>query len=367
MPIAWHSFDLKTGRRGTTVLTSKLGSVRRIIAESTDVTLAVHCWDVEKSAAIPGWDAATLPGAAGLLAVDDDDQILWGGFVGRRRGSIAGPIVNVTVSTLESYFLRRYVADHPVVIKDLADLFADFAGDALTDGPPIVIDCPATGIELGRATATTDDTRVGDLLSEFLALGLEWTVDIEWTDETHSMVRFVLRGRKRLGTASSTPEVTLRMPGNLISGEYVEDYTADHGANDVLATATGEGEERPQSAHHEAVLPTWVRFERRISPAGPTKELPTLDAYAADELSQTWDGLKELSLVARLDDSTSPHVWNIGDDLAVSITTPRFPERIGSDGSVIDGYFAIIRAIGWELDLDGLTITPILVERQEIP
>lgn len=365
----WVSFDLKTGRRGPAVHTRKMGQVSRVVGEPTATTLDVYCWDGALGRAVPGWDAATFPGAAGLLAVDDSDEILWGGYVIRRRSPIDATAVSVTAATLENYFNRRYVEDHPVDPKDSALLFADFVGDAQTDGPPFLVDAPLVGDVREKATLAGDDKRVLDLLQEFMAIndGMEFTVDPEWTDSTHTAVRFRVHGRPRLGRATSTPEVTFNMPGNLLGGEYVEDYSEDHGANDVMAVSSGEGDTRPQSSHATAILPSWAKFEKRITPSTSITEIATLDRHAAAELAQTWDGLKELSLTARLDDTTSPHVWSIGDDVGVSITSPRFPERITSDGSVIDGYSAVVRAIGWSLDLDASTITPILVERQEIP
>lgn len=369
MTARWVSFDLKSGRRGPDVQVKRLGTISRVIGEATSANLEVRCWDAENARAVPGWDAATLPGASGLLAVDDSESILWGGLSIRRRSGIASAWADVTLMSLEHWFVRRYAGDHDDTLADLADLFAGFVADACTtDAPPFVVDCPPTGVMLARSTLATDDLRVGDVLDEFEGVGLEYTVEPEWTDAAHTAVQFVVRARPRLGAASTTPKVVLNYPGNLLDGHYTEDYSEEHGANDVMAVSSGEGEDRPESARKTAVLPTWPRFERRFTPAPAITDTSSLDAHAANELAQTWDGLKELSLTARLNAQTHPNAWEIGDDLGVSISSPRFPERIASDGvTVIDGYTATVRAIGWDIDLDDETIAPRLVEKQEIP
>lgn len=369
MPYRWVSFDLKSGRRGPAVRTSKLGTVSRVIGEATSTTVPVRCWDEENRREIPGWDAATLPGPTGLIAIDDGDQILWGGMSIRRRSGIASPTVDVTLMSFEHWFVRRYVSDHDDTVADLADLFTGFVNDAIaTDAPPFVLDCPATGVMLARSTRSTDDVRVGSILEEFQGVGLEYTVEPEWTDATHTAVRFVIRARPRLGVASTTPQIVLRSPGNILDGEYIEDYSEEHGANDVMAVSSGEGDERPQSTRQTAVVPTWPRYEHRFTPAQSVTDNTSLDTHATSELAQMWDGLKQLSLTARLDASTSTHIWAPGDDIGVSITSPRFPARVASDGvTVVDGYSTVIRALGWSMDLDAQQITPILVEKQEIP
>lgn len=366
---AWVSFDLKSGRRGAEVKVAKLGQVDRKIGESSDVNLDAWCWDAANGVPVPGWEAATQPGAAGLIAVDAEDNILWGGYIIRRRSAIGDAKVTVTVATLEHYLDRRYVSTHEWTGVDDSVIFAGLAADAVAGGPPMIVDCPATGRLKDRYYYDDEDKRVLGSLQELMGVedGIEFTVVPEWTDATHTMVRFRLIGRPRLGAAATLPKVTFNYPGNLIGGDYLEDYTDEHGANDIMATSSGEGEDRPQSEHKTAILPTWVKFERRISPATSITEDVTLNGHASEELAQTWDGLKQLSLEARLDESTHPQVWSIGDDVRVSITSPRFPERVASDLSLGDGYSAVVRAIGWSMDLDARTITPTLVERQEIP
>lgn len=372
MTISWVSCDLKTGKRWGEVTVDALGSAGRTIGVPTSVTLNVRCWDAAEQAPVDGWDFMTEGGESVLVAVDENDNPLWAGMANRRAGSIAGDTVPVSLVTLEAWFNRRFVKDHTFTGVDQATIFSALAADAIDAGSPqFVVDAPATGVLRDRAYLDADDKTVLAAFTELMGVedGLEFTVTPEWADAAHTLLRFRLTARTRIGVASARPAVTFLYGegGNVIAGEYIEDYTEEHGANDVMAVSSGEGETRPQSAHHLAVLANRCRFERRITPSTSITETATLDSHAAAELAQTWDGLKQLTLQARLDDSTSLTIWNAGDDVSVAITSPRFPEKVQPDGTILPGYYAVVRTFGWVADFDNETVAPILVEQQDIP
>ena len=108
--ITWHSFDLKTGRRGQQLATKTQGAFGRIIGESTDAQQTVQCYD-EVHGPVPGWEPATLPGRVMLVALNEEDQPEWGGMVLRRRSAFDS-WVDLDLTTLEAYLDRRYVRDH---------------------------------------------------------------------------------------------------------------------------------------------------------------------------------------------------------------------------------------------------------------
>lgn len=369
MAVRWTSFDLKTGRRGPEVRVRQLGTASRIIGRATDTTLDVLCWDEGKQEAPPGWDAATLPGATMLVALNDADMPVWGGAVLTRQTSLLAVYSQVKVATLEAYFDRRYCRDQIFTDADLAAIVDGLVDNADEFGPDFDRDLPATGRLATRSYWDDEDKTVLSNLTELMDVedGIEFTVDLVWSDDTHTVLRPVVRARLRLGSASTTPKITLNLPGNVTGGDFLEDYSSENGANAVKAVSSGEGDTRPESALMEARLPTWVRWERRITPSTSITDLATLDAHARAELAQTWDGLHELTLEAHLDATTDPATWSLGDDIGVSLTCPRFPARLDPDGAKMPGYSAVVRCIGWSINFDTERITPTLIDLQEVP
>lgn len=369
MQVRWASFDIRTGKRGAEVRTRKLGTAGRFIGEPTTTDLEVLCWDEVLQQAWPDWAHSSEPGRMGLVALDEHDNPLWSGHL-TKRVSGKDVWVKVGLATVEAYLDRRYVGDHTFTGADLATIFTTLIGDATADGGALItVDAPATGLLHDRTYYAADDKTVLSAITELMGIqnGLEFTADPEWTDDTHTVLRHVMRTRPRLGVASTHPAVSFRLPGNITDFTYTEDYSKDHGANAVMATSSGEGETRPQSALRLGQLPSWPRYERRVTPSTSITEIATLNAHADAELAQTWDGLKELELTARLDETTHPALWSLGDDLYVEITAPRFPARIDTNGALVPGYTATIRAMGWAIDFDALSITPRVIELSEVP
>jgi hypothetical protein len=136
---------------------------------------------------------------------------------------------------------------------------------------------------------------------------------------------------------------------------YREDYSAGSGANHIIATSSGEGETRPQSAparDEDLFTAGWPRWEHRYSPSSSITEQATLDAHAAAALAVMARGSRVLSIAARAD--AYPVLgtdWAIGDDIGYDLTGHRHP----------DGLTGVARAIGWELDALAGVAAPILL------
>lgn len=366
MEITWHAVDLRTGRRGQQLTTAEQGTVGRIIGEPTDLSgLSVAC-EIDGEAVV-GWEAATLPGRMMLVACDPDDAPIWGGMVIRRR-SDASTWVQLDLTTCEAYFDRRYVTDRSFVATAQGAIVSGvITGDVVPTGISFTVDADSAA-QRDRDYLADEDKTVLTVLQELSSIegGVEFTVDLEW-DADHTTLSRIVRVRDRIGTAAANPVGRFEMPGNVVGFEYVEDYSSDNGANDVLATSSGEGDARPTSAHmvaQDLLDNGWARYERRISPSTSITDTDVLDAHAREELAQTQDGLAELTLEVDLSNGW-PLPWSdfhLGDDVAVALTCPRFPEALDANGALAPGYARNVRCAGWEVDLDAGRLKPRLLE-----
>jgi hypothetical protein len=381
--VSWHSFDLRSGRRGPRVVTRQLGQVERILNEATETTLDVQIW--RDGASVPDWDSSTLPGRVMLVAVDENDQPIWGGMVYRRVAN-GGEWVTLSLVTLEAYFDRRYInSDVTFTNQDQVSVIAhDVIATTLAYGIDFTVDAPYSNWLRDRTYLVDDDKTVLSVLQELAGVenGIEFTVDLAWADgDDHMVLDRIVRIRNQLGTAylgstgteSDRPIAIFHMPGSVVDFQYLEDFGPEFGANAVVAVSSGEGDTRPESFRHIArnivagFGGLWAMFEKRFTPSTSIIETDTLDAHASRELQQTWNGMNELTLEANLD--TAPRVnsdWFLGDDVAVSLTCPRFPERVNSDGETVPGYQANVRCIGWSIDFDARRLIPRLLETHEV-
>lgn len=368
MEISWCTVDFKTGNRGSNIAVQSVGKPSRIIGMSTDLNMAVR-WS-DNGNLIPGIEEATAEGRSMLLAVDKDgDQIIWGGLIRRNDSDIVAPWANLSLDTLEAYLGRRFIkTTMSWTNADPAQIAADVITAQVTGLPPLTVSATMTG----NATVNgfyddSDNKRVGDLLRDLSGLerGIEWTVDLEWVDAAHTQVRYVVRIAPRLGTAAGVAATQWSMPGCVTGGRFVKDFGEQTGANQVLALSSGEGTSKPKSTLYEdtQLLATYAPFEFRDTPATSITSTSTLDQYAEAWLAEKRLGLSQLTIVANLD--AAPQVnrdWWLGDDIDVSITSPRFPRRMGTDGFWQAGYERRLRTIGWEIDLDARTIIPRIKE-----
>lgn len=371
--ITWHSFDLKSGRRGQRLQTRTMGSVSRLINEATETTIDVQFF--REGRPVAGWDEATLPARTMAVALDENEWPVFAGMVYRRVAK-NDEFVTLSLVTLEAYFDRRYV-DHDaayVGADQASEIAVGLIQQAAPDGIDFTIDAPPSGLRRDRTYLVDEDKTILSVLTELAGVedGIEFTIDLGWRDADRSVLDRVVRVRNRvgLGSAARYPTASFNLPGSVVDFEYVEDYSADNGANGVMAVSSGESDARPES---RVWSPTgvlqggWPLFEYRFTPSTSITDIATLDAHAVEALHEMWDGLKELTLEANLD--AAPRVnsaWFLGDDVAVSLTCPRFPARRNIDGILIPGYFGTVRCIGWEIDYDARLLKPRLVEVEEV-
>lgn len=371
MELEWWSVDFKTGQRfaQVQVQVQSPGKLAKFISLGTETEVAVRC--ANDGVELPGWDEATQKRRKMLVAVDVDTRhIVWGGLI-RRRTSGPGAWVQCSLDTIEKYFNRRYIN---TVLSwtnaDPAQMAADVLAPIAAELPPLEVDAKMTGTAVSGYYDTNDNKRVGSLLDDLsatkLAGGIEWTVDLEWTDDAQTQMRYVVRIAPRLGTPGGVNATQWTMPGCVTDFTYLEDDGEETGANDTLALSSGEGESKPRSTRYEAtdLLQDEARFERRFTPAVSITSTDTLDQYAEADHAATRDGLTQLTITANL--HAAPRVnldWWMGDDIDVSLTCDRFPRRAGTDGYWEAGYTRRLRTVGWELDPNANTVIPRIQEK----
>ncbi|MFG3048146.1 hypothetical protein ACGFZR_24840 [Streptomyces sp. NPDC048241] len=351
--LAWYGCDLRTGGiiedlrslKATSPLSRRLGS-------ST-----TSQFDLALAGAAVDWEGATAPGRTVLVAVDTaTDTPVWAGGVLTRDGGSA-QTVQLGAATLESYLGARYPGNQTLIGVDQAAVISALVTPALTGGPPLIIDAPATGTVMDYLTVDGDDKSVLSCLGEIAALdgAPEWTVDIAW-NASHNGFVFPLRVRSKIGVQARTA-VTFDFPGCVAAYNFTESYEVGKGATVVTARGEGEGSSRLTSLQQEAtalLAAGWPRWEYRYTPATGITNPDQLQSHAAQSLSLMAAGGQAWTLDAVA--SQAPRLgqdWALGDSVHLAVEfSPRHPA--GTDMTA--------RCWAWELDAGADRVRPILVQ-----
>lgn len=350
--VQWLSCDLVTGRV-IAELPDLTGSISRVIGAYTSTSLELPIPLAGPAALGDLAFAATEPGITMLVAVVNDIPT-WGGIVLTRDGGTDAALTLGCVS-LEGYLDHKYVGDHTWTQRDAVSVIAaGLIGDANLEGIGLEVDAPTSGLILDRAYLDQDDATVYRRLGELMQVenGPEWTIDLDWADGTRQVVRKIIRVRPRIGTANPRPDAVFSTRGGANTRyRYREDYSGGRGANHILATSTGEGEDRPQSDPAVDIRPGWPRWERRFSPSTAITSKPVLNNHATAELARRLWGAKTWTLETRWNaDPRLNLAWRLGDDVAWDLVGHRHPQGVTGQG----------RVIGWELDMRAGVVKPIL-------
>jgi hypothetical protein len=264
--------------------------------------------------------------------------------------------VSVGLATVEAYLDRVYVGDEQfsqvdqnVIIQTLVNKYIGRSG-----GIPIRVQIvgPA-GTLRDRAYADTDDKSIYSVLTEMSGVigGPEWTIGWETSNSKYTPVLYV---GSRIGAAVPTglnSDAVFNMPGAVSKASLVESYASGAGANKVIATSTGMGGARPQSAPQIPSTGYNGRpiFEYRFSPSTQITSTDTITAHAQRALAAMQDGSIALTIEANRQEAPKlVDDWSLGDDVGFDLTSQAWPEGISGTA----------RAIGWQLDDN--TMTPIL-------
>jgi hypothetical protein len=351
--LAWFGCDLQTG--GIIEDLPSLAPSGALSRRLGDVTTLQAVLNLPGAAA--GWAEATAPGATMLVAVDTaTDTPLWAGaVVAREGGSVQS--VQLGAATLERYLDGRYPGTHTLIGVDQAAVITALVTPAFTDGPPLIIDAPATGVTMDYLAQDGDDKTILSCLQELMGMdgGPEWTIDIQW-NSGHSGFEFPLRVRPSIGLHAATAP-TFDFPGCVSAYTLAESFEAGKGATVVIARGEGEGNSRLTSAPHEAtvlIASGWPRWEYRYTPATGVTDPDQLEAHAARSLALMAQGAQVWAVQAVA--SRAPRLgpdWGLGDNIHLAVeTSPRHPA----------GANMTARCWAWELDAGADQIRPILVE-----
>jgi hypothetical protein len=355
LELAWYACDLRSGQiiedlpalRPTGVLSKRLGT-----HTSTSFELAL-------GGAPPGWEGATDEGRTMLVGVDTlTDLPIWAGSVLTRDGGSA-ETVGIAAVTPEAYLDRRYTGDQILIQQDQATVITSLMSSPLTAGPPFVMDAPPTGVLMDLTLLDADDRTVLSAIQEVMGLegGPEWTVDVAWSDASHTGFVLPVRVRPAIGSQALKPEGTFDYPGCVTSYVLAESYESGKGATVVQARGEGEGAARLSSAPQVATdleAAGWPRYVYRFTPATGITDPDALTAHAAKALALMKTGARVWTIDAVA--SQAPRLgrdWYLGDTVRISVEiSPRHPT----------GAEVVARAWSWELDPAADRVRPILVE-----
>lgn len=359
--LTWYGCDLRTGGIVEELPGYALsGPLEHRLGDSSTID-----GDLTLTGAPAGWEAATTPGLSMLVAVDQaTDTPLWAGIVLPSTGG-SDVSVQISATSIESYFDRRYPGDVNLVATDQATVVATLVTPALTDGPPLILDAPPIGVTMDYQVADSDDKTILSCLQEVMGTdgGPEWTVDVAW-NTAHDGFVLPVRVRAAIGDQDPQPEGTFDFPGVVSSYSLAESYESGKGANDIIARGDGEGDSRITSDRVTAddlLANGWCRFEYRYTPGDSITDPAALTADARKSLAFMAQGAQVWSITATA--SQAPRLgrdWGLGDMIRLAVIgsaqhpqgSPRHPQ----------GIEVVARAWGWQLDPSADTVTPILVE-----
>lgn len=352
----WFGCDLVTGAIVEELPFVASGSLQRIIGAYTSVSGSIAIPDCP-----PNWERATDPMRTMLVCVRASDlRVMWGGMVLSRTGGSA-ETVTLSLATLEAYLDRRFMGDQVFVQNRISYVTLNaFVANSSTDGINIGFDVLMIPTLIDRTYSAESDQTVYSVLSELMgSTGIEWTIDLDWSDSSQTGFKKTFYARERIGVVSPSPSAVFDMPGCVSDYVLTEDYTSSKGANHITMFGDGEGETRPTSGPQVAdalIAAGWPRVEFRATRSGVT-QTATLIEHAQEMLAWKAQGAQIFTVTA--DATTGPLLgvdWALGDVVAVDVDhSPRHP----------DGFHITARSIGWELDTNAATVTPLLQEESD--
>lgn len=275
------------------------------------------------------WLIATEPFATYVVLLDDGVPT-WGGIV-LRRLRVAGGGLLLSLIDPAGYFDRRYVQTASFAATSQTEIARSLVADNAADSLPLQFAVADSDTTRTRSYVERRDQTLYSALTELSGDdgGPEWC--IEWAETTYGLKPAyvpVFRCADTLGTPITTPRpnVTLSIPGTARSATLTESYAAEDGANDVLATSTSTGSERPQSARAVDALTVRLKTEFRFTPAAAITDTTTLDGHATAALERMKDG--GLALEVEVDGENPLGLGSelsLGDTVGVEVEGREFP------------------------------------------
>jgi hypothetical protein len=354
--VAWYGCALADGGIAEELRSLVPSGLSRRLGASTSTSFTLT---VAGTAAPVEWESATDPGRTMLVGVDTlTGTPLWAGLV-LTRGGGSENTVELGACSPEGYLDRRYPGTYTATGVDASTVMADLAAPAAVSGIPLTFDVTASGLLIDFEMLDTDDKTILSALQTISAMSgaPEWTIDVVWADAAHTAFDLIMRIRPRIGVQDTSPEAVFDLPGCISTYRLAESYEQGKGATVVVATGEGQGDARIQSDVQTAtdlIAAGWPRWIYRYSPGTGITSVDQLNAHALATLQLLQAGARAWSVTATA--SQAPRVgtdWALGDSVSVQIaSSPRHPS----------GAAAVARAYGWDLDIAGDKVTPILLE-----
>lgn len=304
---------------------------------------------------------ATRPIDSAIVCVINDVPSWEGWVLSREAGT--GADLRISTATTELYWTKRRVRNHNFTNRDKASIAAALLADAgdisgVGQGLAMEIDWLPTGDLVTREYLASDRITVYEALRELAAEGLDFTIDLDWTDHTHTAITRVVRIRDHIGVRTSTPPAFDSING--ASYTLAEDYSEGRFSNYLVAYGPGEGEDQPASQPFfdaAALAGGTPIVERHWQPGNQISEVPVLNDHARSELALVGDGAHLWTLSSRLDAYPRPNVdVRLGDDVAAQVTGHWHPDGVRFSG----------RLVGWRADPHAQTWEPQLLDPHDI-
>lgn len=307
------------------------------------------------------WWEAVAEVAACLVLVDaaDDGRPVWGGPV-IKSDKNESDTVALSLASWEWFLRGFYVGGREFTGVPQTQVVATLLAEFVQDGThPLVVEAASSGTLRDRTYADADDKPAIDVLSELMDVqgGPEWTVGWRHLSDPERYVP-VMRVADRVGVSPQNglgPGATFDMPGAVTAFSLTTSWASGDGATSVVATSNPDPSDqdapRPQSPPQVVDDPLRPTVQHRWTPSTSITDTATLVSHAVARLAIMRGGARALSLTAHTADAHRlGRTWRIGDDVGYAIDAPSVPE----------GLTGMARALGWVLDLDASTVTPVL-------
>lgn len=296
------------------------------------------------------WDEATIPYGVAILLVRGS-TVLWGGIVVKRERTMQGGGLTLTVASVEHYFDSVYVKDHVYSAWGQTWIVNDLVTSTLKDHRFVFeVETEHSTVKRDRTYEESSDKTLLSVLQELSNVqgGPEWCTS--WKADGGRYVP-VLTVADRIG---STVPVTTFDESVMTSFKVLEDYTANYGANSVVAVGGSTGETQLRSDVMLAEQSYRPVVECVIRPSSSITVKETLNAHASRSLERLRDGTNTVSMTLSL--MAAPMVyeeWKPGDAVAWTVA-----DDAGRFAGFASGE---ARVVGYDIDFSGVwTITPVL-------
>lgn len=375
LPITWHACDLLTGNRLGELALKPQGPLVATMMRPEALSFTLDVAD------IPGVDEWPIRTQAPqtLIVGDVAGSIIWGGIVWKRQHT--PQTIVVSTLTAESIFDRRYMPVDPTTATatypntEQTAIVADIVSNISDYGFLVTTPASEPSVPVQLVVSDSDNKKVSDVLNELAGHlnGAEWTVTLNWADDSRTQVIKTVISSFRIGTSAPdqpAPTVALYDQTQLRDWTITDaDWSDGAGATSVTAFSnSGVGGANAYSADHLStkLLAGGVPLlQERFSPASAIGETddPTLDTasglngHAAGRLAEIGQGTRTIDncVFAAGAGPLPGRDFMLGDYFLIEITdtrrwrnTQHFPVRIVSwSVSVTDGYLGDLTPTFW--------------------